>query len=121
VELKQLSSEGEILRVETLGKITRDGWPPNYDPLVECCGDGLYDRRLLLNLENSGHIDSTGVEWLLEANKKFTQRGGAMVLHSAKPMITELLRMMRMQLVLHLAADEQEAKEKLDTLSQVAR
>ncbi|MEQ8788996.1 MAG: STAS domain-containing protein [Pirellulaceae bacterium] len=119
MELSLQTSIDGAVRIDTLGKITRDGWPPHYDPLVECYGSNeIYSQRLLLNLENSGHIDSTGVEWLLEANKKFNQNSGVMVLHSAKPMITELLKMMRMHLVLHIASDEMEARHKLESSSQ---
>src|SRR5262249_53791419 len=104
----------EYLRVEHVGRLSHDGWPVGFDPLVELLGDGVYSRKLLLNLGRSSYLDSSGVSWLLDANKRFQEAGGDLVLHSATPLTAQFLKMMRMDLVLTLVSDEPAAREKVN-------
>ncbi len=66
---------------------------------------------MLLNLQSSHYLDSTGVEWLLSNHKRFKAGGGSLVIHSFNPVMTQILKMMRMDLVLNLAKDEAAAME----------
>src|SRR5262245_41527772 len=109
--LKLLTSDGPLIRFEAIGKLTRDGWTGNGDPLATLFGDGIYQQRCLLSLNQALYIDSTGVEWLLRAHQRFRQEGGMLVLHSATPAGKQLLKVMRMDLVLNIAATEHEAVE----------
>lgn len=111
MELKLARSEGNVVRMEVQGKITRDGWPASRDPIGDIFGDEVYARPVLLNLARSLYIDSTGVEWLLMCHRKFEDRGGLLLLHSANPMTMQLLKMMRMDLVLNICDDESSAMQ----------
>ncbi len=111
MEIKVVRYENDVVRVDVLGSITRDGWGGHREPLANVFGDDVYRQTVLLNLGNSNHLDSTGVEWLLTAHRRFVQNGGKLIIHSAKPMMQQILKMMRMDLVLNLAADEEKARE----------
>ena len=107
--LKLLTSDGPVVRFEVIGKITRDGWTQLGDPLANLFGEGIYQHRCLLSLSHALYIDSTGVEWLLAAHQRFSREGGMLILHSPTPASKQLLKMMRMELVLHIVDDEREA------------
>jgi len=109
--LKHLTNEGPIVRFEASGKVTRDGWKGSTDPLVTAFGEEIYRQRCLLSLSRTLYIDSTGVEWLLIAHQRFCREGGMLILHSVTPATKQLLRVMRMDLVLHIVGDEREAIE----------
>src|SRR5262245_46001423 len=109
--LKLMTREGPFVRFEALGKITRDGWIANSDPMANLFGDGIYQHKCLLSLSRALYIDSTGVEWLLNAHQRFCREGGMLILHSSTPATRQLLKVMRMDLVLKLVADEREAME----------
>ena len=111
MNLKLLTSEGDLVRFEAVGKITRDCWGQHADPLSNLFGDGIYQHKCLISLSQSLYIDSTGVEWLLTAHQRFQREGGMLILHSANPATRQLLRIMRMDLVLHIVATEREAVE----------
>ena len=54
-------------------------------------------RRILLNLERTTFIDTSGIAWLLSCHKRCLQAGGRFVLHSAPPLIDQTLRVLRME------------------------
>lgn len=103
------SADDGIFRIDVAGKISKDGWPPNRDPLVSRFGPDVYAATVLMNLQSAQYIDSTGVEWLLFCHSRCEQAGGRLVVHSPNPLTDQLLRMMRMDLTLNLAANEQDA------------
>lgn len=111
MELKLVWNDGEIVRLESVGKVSRDGWAPSRNPFVDLCGPSIFSCKVLLNLANSHYLDSTGVEWLLASNKRFKEAGGKLIIHSFNPVMSQILKMMRMDLVLNLAKDESTALE----------
>jgi anti-anti-sigma factor len=114
IDLRILESESDVVRIALVGRLSHDGWPADFDPLADLIGGDVYGKSVLLDLARSNYLDSSGVSWLLESNKRFQQAGGALVLHSATPLTTQFLRMMRMDLVLLLVTDEAAAREKLN-------
>ncbi|QDU39027.1 hypothetical protein Mal4_33600 [Maioricimonas rarisocia] len=105
------SADQGIISIDVAGRISKDGWPPNRDPLVGRLGPEVYTSTILMNLRNADYIDSTGVEWLLWCHSRCEQAGGRLIVHSPNPMTDQLLRMMRMDLTLHLAGNEKDALE----------
>jgi anti-anti-sigma factor len=111
MEVKLVRNEGDTVRLETLGKVSRDGWTSNRDPLGDFFGQSIYSKGALLNLQHSHYLDSTGVEWLLSSHKRFKDAGGKLVVFGLNPVMSQILKMMRMDLVLNLAKDEAAAME----------
>jgi len=111
MELKLVWNEGNLVRVESSGKVSRDGWAPAHNPFADLFGPTIFSRNVLLNLKSSNYLDSTGVEWLLSNHKRFNAAGGKLVIHGFNPVMAQILKMMRMELVLNLAKDEAAAME----------
>ena len=114
IDLRVVEGGGDLVRIDLVGRLSHDGWPAGYDPIADLLGPDIYTRNVMLNLGRSTYLDSSGVSWLLDADKRFRDTGGALVLHSASPLTAQFLKMMRMDLVLTIVRDEPAAREKLN-------
>ena len=95
------------MQSEILG---RDGYRPgSTDPLVQLCGPEIFTKPALLSLSRSMYLDSTGIEWLLNYFKRFKGEGGQFIVHSAAPATQQLLKLMRLDQILHLEPTESAA------------
>lgn len=110
MEVKLLHNEDDMVRLESCGNVSRDDWGNRRSPLEELCGEGIYARKVLLNISKCQYMDSTGVEWLLSCHKRFCDEGGLLVVHSPSPVLLQILKMMKMNLVLNLADNETAAR-----------
>ena len=111
MELKMLSDDEEVLRLEVVGRIVEGDIDPGVDPLDNLVDSPGYERTVMLSLANTEYIDSSGLAMLLVWHKRFCQAGGILVIHSIPIHVMDTLRVMRMELVLHLAKDESAAME----------
>jgi anti-anti-sigma factor len=110
MKLALLSDENGLFHVECSGAITvADVQPTN--PLDTLLGPGCYRYKLLLNFEQVTFLDTGGVSWLIHCHKECQEAGGVLVIHSAPPIANQVFRLLHMQDVLHLAADEAQARE----------
>jgi anti-sigma B factor antagonist len=114
MQLTVLADAPESLEVATSGTISRSAMDGVEEPLAEMLGSGVYARRILLNLSGSPYMDSSGVSWLLVCHKRCRQAGGRLIVHSYPPIIAQILRVLRMELVLELAPTEGEARRRLE-------
>jgi anti-anti-sigma factor len=64
----------------------------------------------LLSLEKTSYIDSTAVGWIIRCHKHCKEAGGKLVLHSISPSVLQLLRLLRMQDLLHIAENDAAAR-----------
>lgn len=108
-----------VVNVEAIGKLSRNGLAAGSDPLRDLLGEDVYGESLMLSLEKCEYLDSSGVEWLLQCHSRFEKSGGRMVIHSAKPKVAQLLRIMRMHKVLRLAEDPEQAKTVMTAEGQI--
>lgn len=106
MDLRLLSDEGDVLRVEIEGPIVRSDVPPDSRPLEALLGHDGYARRVSINLGGITLIDSICLAWLLVLHKRFREAGGTMVVHSIHPAVMEILALVRFEQVLYLAEDE---------------
>jgi anti-anti-sigma factor len=115
LELKLLTSDtnatagNDVVQLETSGTVSRDGWGMGTNPIEQACGPDIYSKKVLLSMATCRYLDSTGVEWLLRCHKRFATAGGMLVIHSVAPVVGQILKMMRMELVLNLAENEAQA------------
>jgi anti-anti-sigma factor len=103
------ADDGKFLRMRLAGRVTQKELPAQEDLFVAQIGHDAYRRRVLLNMEDSEFLDSSGVSWLLVAHKKFREQGGKLVLHSLPPMVSNVLKVLRMNQILTLADSENAA------------
>jgi len=109
MELKRLSDDGEVVRLELAERVIKSDPSLDSEHVAAIVGDGGFSNKVLLSLAETEYIDSSGLWWLLECQKQFAKAGGKLVIHSVPPQVMDTLMMMRLELVLQLAEDESAA------------
>jgi anti-anti-sigma factor len=112
VRLPQTEGE-DIIYLLCEGFISQRNFPPGKDPLSEALGDDGYGRKVLLNLERTYNIDTSGVSWLLNRHREFEKVGGSMALCSVPPMVHQMLDVLHLSPMLHVVSDEQSGENVL--------
>lgn len=100
-----------VLRVRTDGPVS---CRRQDDPLLNLLGPHCYTHKVLLNLERSPSIDTSGVCWLTESSKRFAQAGGRLVIYGVTPMVFDTLDFLRLTSMLPISAHEPAATKMLD-------
>lgn len=112
MQMAQVGDEQGITRIECIGSMTLEFFLCGGDPLADLLGGPSgYARRVLLNLEKLDFVDSSGVGWLIKWHQRFKKAGGVFVIHSAPPMIRNMLKLLQLDKILELAEDEAAARQ----------
>jgi anti-anti-sigma factor len=111
MKLSLQSTDADVMCLQCEGKITQTDFKPGADLLIQVAGNGVYARRLLIDLSRCDYMDSSGIGWLVTCHKRFKTQKGRMVLHSLPPMIMNMLRMLKMEQVFAVASDLVRARE----------
>ena len=111
MHLTLLSHNDQVTRLECEGEITHYQFTADKNPLEDILGQIIFRRCVLLSLEKTAYIDSSGVSWLLGAHKQFERNGGRLILHSVSPMVRQVLQLLKLTSILTIAADEPEAMQ----------
>ncbi|MGI6419971.1 MAG: STAS domain-containing protein [Thermoguttaceae bacterium] len=109
MELNVLSDDGPILHVGVQGAVSMAALAEQSELLAELLKDRGYKTAVLLNLANAEQIDSAGMSWLVVQHKRFCDAGGQFVIHSVPYTVMETFKVMRLDRVLNLAANQAEA------------
>jgi anti-anti-sigma factor len=104
------TENGGIVNVNVEGRIVHGEVDMTDDPLKAGLGPEVYKKKLLINLEKTDFVDSAGISWLLIIHKRCREAGGTMVVHSITPMVRQVLNVLRLDHVFHLANDAAAAK-----------
>ncbi|PQO34539.1 anti-sigma factor antagonist [Bremerella cremea] len=118
MNLEITSSKDNVVHVAIFGKVTQDATTRDVDRIAELLGAEAYSQNVLLNLRDTEMIDSSGIGWLLVCHKKFKENGGRMICYSAPPVVANVFRLMRMDLVFDSAANAAEAEKLAGVTSQ---
>jgi anti-anti-sigma factor len=97
-----------VIRVRAGGQVSHRESSDAFQTLL---GPECYGHVVLLSLERSQSIDTSGLAWLIRAQNRFAASGGKLVLHSVAPVVLDLLNFARLTPLLHIAATEQAAAE----------
>jgi anti-anti-sigma factor len=101
----------EVIRVRCDGPLTLRQTDGQVDPLQTLLGPHCYNHKVLLNLERSQTIDTSGICWLVRSQTRFSQARGAFVLYAVPPTVTDLLDFLRMRSYLRIAETEPQARK----------
>jgi anti-anti-sigma factor len=110
MQLSLTSQNDDAICVAAQGDISQSRFPANVNnPLEDLLGAECYQRRVLLDLEKTGYIDSSGIGWLMGCHKRFLASGGLLVLHSLPPMVEQVVQLLRLQSILTIKPDQASA------------
>ena len=104
LRLRVLADGHDVLHLLCEGDMSLPEWQPGDDPLAEFFGPGVYGRKVLLSLNKVGYLDTSGISWLIDCQRRFEAAGGALVLHSIPPRAHHVLALLHMDRVFHTAA-----------------
>jgi anti-anti-sigma factor len=102
--------ENGIVTANVEGRLVHGEIDTSNDPIKGCLGPDVYRKKLLINLARTEFVDSAGISWLLICHKRCREAGGMMVIHSVTPMVRQVLGVLRLDHVFHLADDAAGAK-----------
>ena len=95
MKLSLRSIEGDVLSLQCEGWITQSQLKPGHDPFAQVCGTKTYSQRVLLDLEKTEFVDSSGIGWLMGCHKRAREAKGLLVLHSISPLVWQTTSLMR--------------------------
>jgi anti-anti-sigma factor len=98
-----------ICQIAIQGKIRATGDATQTDELLHALGEGTFAQKILLSLQQTEYIDSSGIGWLLAADKRIRQSGGRLIVHSIPKDVKHVLTLMNLDRVLTLANDRKHA------------
>ncbi len=110
MRLSLISDEGDVLHVACEGDIQQQDFRPGRDPIEDVIGPSGYSRRVLLDMERTTYLESSGISWLLICHKHFVEAGGRLILHSVPPRVFRVLQIVHLPKILNIAPDEAGAR-----------
>lgn len=110
MNLHKVSDDGQVVGVACTERVTAADLAGGRDPMESLLGPSAFRRRVLLDLGGASAIDSSGIAWLVRTDRRFRQEGGKVVLHSVPPSVMDIMRVMRLPTLLHVASDEAQAR-----------
>jgi anti-anti-sigma factor len=114
MHISVVSDDGDLVRLELDGRIVQEAGVRRSEPISELLGPDVYCRRVLLSLAKTEFIGSSGLSWLVVAQKRFRGAGGKLIVHSVPPVVRDVIKMMRLELVLDMAETEEEAEKAVE-------
>ena len=109
MEIHLDSADEGVVRLR-LGGVVRESGVAD-DPFDELDVSHARSSRVLLDLADVKMLNSNGLGWLLTCNKQCREAGGRLVIHSVPAMAMNVVKMMRLDNVLTIVANEQKALE----------
>jgi hypothetical protein len=101
--------EDEMIRVRSEGPLTgdRDGG----NALEALLGPRCYSHSVLLDLERSPSVTTSGIGWLITCSRQFSKAGGRLVMYNVPPQVLDVLNFACVAPLLLIAPREQAAFE----------
>lgn len=100
---------GGISQLTLSGKISQNAVDGYADQLNRLIGAANLNQKILVSLQKTEYIDSSGIGWLLATDKKIRDAGGQLILHSVPNDIQQVFGIMKLGMVLKIARDKQHA------------
>ncbi|MCS7239366.1 MAG: STAS domain-containing protein [Thermoguttaceae bacterium] len=106
MDIEILGYSGPVLRMAFVGRIVRDNSMPLTEAFESALGPAGYRQPVVVSFERTFFIDSSGLSFLIQCHKRFTQAGGKLVMHSLTPSVLTLFETMGLHQVFLLAENE---------------
>ena len=111
MELILISADDALVQIQVTGEIRVIDASEEATAFEKLLGPSGYQSHVLLDLSEAKNIFSGGVSWLLVLHKRFVQNGGQLIVHSIPRVIMDVLRVMRLDLVLTISEDAEQATQ----------
>lgn len=111
MELTLLSADDGLIQIQVTGEVRAVDASAEATAFEKLLGPTGYASHVLLDLSKAKSVFSGGVSWLLVLHKRFVQNGGQLVLHSVPRIVMEVFRVMRLDLVLTIAENPEQASQ----------
>ena len=105
LNLNVLTDDGDDVHVRCQGSLSHQNLPADLHPLERLLGPTAFARRVRLDLGHVEFLDSNGIGWLIECNKRFRKDGGALSLSELPPRILQVLQFCSMDRYFHVIRD----------------
>jgi anti-anti-sigma factor len=99
-----------VCEIQADGEIRSVAEPRDLQNIEEVLGPQCYRRKVLLDLQHTAHIDSSGVCWLVHFHKSSQSAGGMLIIYSVPPAVMSVLKLLGLHHYLNLAADLRAAR-----------
>ncbi len=109
MDIEVLGYSGPVLRIAIVGRIIRDNQWPLVEALETVLGPAGYQQLVVADMARTLFVDSSGLAFLIQCHKRFTQAGGRFVMHSITPAVRTLFETMGLQQLFLLAENERAA------------
>jgi anti-anti-sigma factor len=110
MKLSLCSDEAGFCRIQTEGDIRLADQSGESRLVESLLGPDCYARKILLDMQHTPYMDSSGVGWLVNFHKHCRDAGGILVLHSIPPSIMSILKLLQMDRYLNMVEDEPAAR-----------
>ncbi len=110
MKLSLRSDDGKFCRIQNDGDIRMSDQSSDARVVESLLGHNCFSRKILLDMQHTPYMDSSGVGWLVKFHKNCRDAGGILVLHSIPPSIMSILKLLQMDRYLHLVEDETAAQ-----------
>ena len=106
MQLFLLSEDDNITCLACEGKIMQSMLLPDSDPLEDLLGGEGFTQQVLLDLERTDYLDSSGIGWLVGLHRRFVTAGGKLILHSVPPMVEQVIHLLNLHHLLTIKPDQ---------------
>lgn len=110
MKLSIAKDDGQNVHVTVSGQVTQREIDPIAEPLQELLGPTAYTRHVRLDLSETNYLDSSGIGWLLKCHKRMREKGGKLTLHAPHPIVSNVLRVLNLDKVLHIETKSEAVK-----------
>ena len=111
LDLRIDSQDDKVCHLSLSGRISQTLLGSSGDQLSQLLGEANYDQNILLSLQKTDYIDSSGIGWLLATDKKIRAAGGKLVLHSLPSDVQHIFGIMNLNTILNVVKDKQQANQ----------
>jgi anti-anti-sigma factor len=113
MKLSIRSQQDDVVSLFLRGRVSQRELSTVEDPLTDLLGEDAFQNHIMVDMSEVAALDSSGVNWLLVCHKRARENGGKLVLHSLSPIARNVVKVLNLQTVFILAADENEAARSL--------
>jgi hypothetical protein len=114
MKLQLLKREGKVAQVACHGEISQL-YASLSDPLIGLLGPDCYSLTVILDLQQTTFIETSGIGWLVGCHTRFLRGGGRLILHSLPPFLEDVLvKLVRLDQLLTIRSDATTAQQALE-------